>query len=301
MFEYNFVFFCWVWEVKNIEDIKSLVPLQEVFVVRCSCICVLFRVTPWCKPKALTAVSGMPLIPHRFFRCIPVHELVLCCSPFSPVAVLCLGSSSYWHLLPFRKLLTLQGEKETQEWVLEKAGDCEEGALSSPWENTLVFLSCFFSAYLCGEPDSDEPNDGYMKKEHKLRILSCSLCSLAWLIIVIRFRAIFEELDSVSINLMVGEGGRNTTQRSLMFLGELAQKYIMNFILCVCTSYLLLWKGEVMSSFSHVFFNVDDRYTDGKTNYQALTCRGFVVSFCCNSCNLLTILSLIEDRYIIYY
>lgn len=99
---------------------------------------------------------------------------------------------------------------------------------------------------------------------------------------------------------MAGEGGRNTAQRSLMFPGELAHKYIMKFVLYVCTSYLLLWEGDVMSSFSKVFFSMDERYTDSETNYQALTWRGFVVFFCSNSCNLFTIVSLIKDRYIIY-
>lgn len=96
-------------------------------------------------------------------------------------------------------------------------------------------------------------------------------------------------------------GWKKTTQRSLVFLGELAHKYIMNFILYICTLCLLLWKGKVISSFSKVFFNVNDRYTDDNTNCQALTWRGFVVSFCSNSYNVLTIVSLTKDRYIIYY
>lgn len=78
-------------------------------------------------------------------------------------------------------------------------------------------------------------------------------------------------------------GWRNTTQRSLMFLDELARKYVINFILYLCTSYFLLWKGKVVSSLSKGFFNVDDRYRDGKTNCQALTWMGFVVHFWSNS------------------
>lgn len=115
--------FLWVCEVKNIEDIKSLVPLQEILAVRMMFLYFdfLFRITPRCKPKAPITGSGALLIPHRFLGYIPVCELLLCCSQLSSVAVLFLGSSSYWHLLPFRKLLTLQGEKETQEWMLEKA------------------------------------------------------------------------------------------------------------------------------------------------------------------------------------
>lgn len=137
-------------------------------------------------------------------------------------------------LCSFRKLLTFQEEKETQEWLLGKAWDCREGALISPWENTLVFLSFFFVACLCGEPEGDEPNDGYMKTEHKLRSLNCSLCCLAWLITTIcRFCALFLGPDSVSKNLMVGEGGRNTTQRSLMFWGELAHTLLIFFFVCV--------------------------------------------------------------------
>lgn len=66
---------------------------------------------------------------------------------------------------------------------------------------------------------------------------------------------------------LVGEGTRNTTQRSLMFPGKLAHKYIMNFILFMCISYLLLWKGKVISSFSTVFFNMDDRYADDKAGF----------------------------------
>lgn len=202
--------FLWICEVKNIEDIKSLVPWWAILAVIKMFLhfSFLFRVAPWCKPKAPIAGSGILLIPHGFLGCIPVHELVLCCSQLSPVAVLFLGSSSYWHLVPFRKLLTFQGEKETQEWVLEEAWDCREDALNSPWQNTLVFLSFFFVACLCGEPEGDEHNDGYMKKEHRLRSLICSLCSLAWLIIKIwRSCAIFWGSDSVSKNLMIGEGG----------------------------------------------------------------------------------------------
>lgn len=114
-FEYNFVsLFLWVCEVKNIEDIKSLVPLQVILAVRMKFLHFnfLFRNTPQCKPKAPIAGSGILLIPHRFLGYFPVCELVLCCSQLFPVAVLFLGSSSsYWHSLPFRKLLTLQGEK----------------------------------------------------------------------------------------------------------------------------------------------------------------------------------------------
>lgn len=110
-----------------------------------------------------------------------------CVALSSLVALLCLGSSSYWHLLPFRKLLTLQGEKETWEWVLDKAWDGEEGALSSLWENKLVFLRFLFVACLCGEPEGDEPNDGSVKKEHKLRSLNFSLCSWAWIILMLGF------------------------------------------------------------------------------------------------------------------
>lgn len=40
--------------------------------------------------------------------------------------------------------------------------------------------------------------------------------------------------------LMAGEGGGNTTPRSLMFPGELAHNYIMKFVPYVCTSFTAL-------------------------------------------------------------
>lgn len=53
---------------------------------------------------------------------------------------------------------------------------------------------------------------------------------------------------------------------SLMFLCDLARKYIINFIILKCASFSLLWKANEDNSFPKGFFNVSDRCRDNKKN-----------------------------------
>lgn len=238
---------------------------------------------------------GWLLYPFDFPQICRVYS----CPSAGPVlfsALPCCSSLSWQqHLLAlayFQETCHTQGEKETQQRVLEKAWGCEKGALNSPWKHG-GFPQLLFCCLLVWGPEGDEHNDGYMKKEHKLGSLNCSLCNLAWHIIInCWFCALFWGSDSVSKKRLIGEGTRNTTQRSLMFPGKLAHKYIMNFILFMRTSYCSgkeRWLVHFLQCFSVWMTDIQ------------MTRQGSVVHFCSNCCNFLTIVSLIKDRYVIYY
>lgn len=186
-------------------------------------------------------------------------------------------------LCSFRKLLTFQEEKETQEWLLGKAWDCKGGCPDFSLRKHAGFPQLLFCCLLMWRTWKWWTQ--WWLYENRTQIKESELFPLLFGL------AYYNNLQVLCYFLRArfcvkkphGWGGWKKHDTKIFDVLRWVGTYIINFFLCMCTSYLLLRKGQVISSFSKGFFNVDDRCRDDRTNYQALTWKGFVVHFWTNS------------------